>query len=170
MVHREPGGYVQAMTDASALLGVYLNDHLAGATAGIELARRLARNEAGWAGELTRIAEEIGEDRAALQQLMRTLGVRAQPYKPWLAWAGEKAARLKPNRRLASRSPLSRVIELETMRLGVLGKGMGWRALREAADPRLPADRLERLIERADRQADELEKLRQRAVAEVFGS
>ncbi|OLF15218.1 hypothetical protein [Actinophytocola xanthii] len=157
------------MTDAPALLGVYLNDHLAGATAGMELSRRLARNEGNWAGELTRIAEEIAEDRAALQDLMRTLGVQTQLYKPWLAWIGEKATRLKPNRRFASRSPLSRVIELETMRLGVLGKGMAWRALREAGDPRLPAERLERLIERADRQADELEKLRQRAAAEVFG-
>jgi hypothetical protein len=157
------------MTDASALLGVYLNDHLAGSTAGLELARRLARNEAGWAGELTRIAEEIDEDRVALQDVMRTLGVKAQLYKPWLAWVGEKATRLKPNRRLTSRSPLSRVIELETMRLGVLGKGMGWRALRESGDPRLPAERLDRLIERADRQADDLEKLRQRAAAEVFG-
>lgn len=156
-------------TDAPALLGVYLNDHLAGSTAGLELARRLASNESAWASELSRIAGEIAEDREALLALMRRLEVKPSLYKPWLAWAGEKVGRLKPNRRVFARSPLSRLVELELMRLGVEGKALGWRALRESGDPRLPTEELDRLADRAHRQADELEKLRLRAAAETFG-
>lgn len=161
------GGYAHFMPE-SALLAVYLNDHLAGATGGGELARRLAAAESGWAPELSRIADEIAEDRAALLELMRRLEVKPSLYKPWLAWFGEKVARLKPNRRVVQRSPLSRLLELETMRIGVEGKAMGWRALRESGDPRLPGDKLDGLLERAHRQSDELERLRLRAAAEVL--
>lgn len=155
-------------TDSPALLGVYLNDHLAGATGGLELARRLAATDSDWASELRGIAEEIAEDRATLLDLMRELDVKVQMYKPWLAWLGEKVTRLKPNRRVASRSPLSRMIELETARMGVEGKAMGWRALRASGDPRLSPDRLDHLIDRADRQSDQLEQLRLRAAADAF--
>ena len=51
------------------LLGVYLNDHLAGAMAGTELARRMARAAqpgTATATALRRLAAEIDEDRSAL--------------------------------------------------------------------------------------------------------
>jgi hypothetical protein len=155
-------------TDARALLGVYLNDHLAGSTGGLALIRRLADTEADWAPELGRLAGEIGEDREALLELMRGLDVPVQRYKTVLAWGAEKAGRLKPNLRLTTRSPLSRVIELELMRLGVEGKAAAWGTLRQVAgtEPRLPAGRLDDLLARARRQADELETLRLRAITE----
>ncbi|WP_051174060.1 hypothetical protein [Amycolatopsis orientalis] len=156
-----------------ALLGIYLNDHLAGATAGTELAKRLAGAERGHRGEavLSRLADEIADDRNALLTCMAALEVPVRQYKTIAAWAGEKLARLKPNGRLVSRSPLSRVEELEMLRLGVEGKAAGWRTLRARAgtDPRLDAGRLDDLIDRARRQIDELEELRVRAVAEAFG-
>lgn len=155
---------------STRLLEVYLNDHLAGSTAGLGLAHRLANAEGNWAPELRRIASEIDEDRATFIEIMRRLGIRLQRYKSALAWVGEKAARLKLNRHLFTRSPLSRVIELETMRLGVEGKAAGWRTLREIAEtePRLSAARLDTLLERARAQAEDLEKLRVRAVAEAL--
>jgi hypothetical protein len=157
-------------TESLALLGVYLNDHLAGSTAGLGLARRLADAEADWAPELGRIAGEIAADRDALLELMGRLDVPVRRYKTALAWAGEKAGRLKFNRKLVARSPLSRVVELEAMRLGVEGKAAGWRTLREVADsePRLPAQRLDALLARARQQADTLEELRVRAVHETL--
>ncbi|WP_158887178.1 hypothetical protein [Amycolatopsis anabasis] len=157
--------------DHKQLLGVYLNDHLAGAVAGSELANRLAGAERGADGAtLNRIADEIAEDRRALLEIMAALEVDARRYKVIGAWWLEKIARLKPNRRLFQRSPLSRLLELEALRLGVEGKALGWRTLRnliENADV-VVADRLDRarvteLIARADRQADELEDLRLRA-------
>ena len=52
----------------TSLLGIYLNDHLAGATAGTELARRMARSHRGQeeSGPLNRLAAEIAQDRSAL--------------------------------------------------------------------------------------------------------
>jgi hypothetical protein len=161
-----------APPDADKLLGVYLNDHLMGATAGTELARRLAKAEQSWSGggELALVADEIAADRATLREIMAKLDVPAQFYRSWLGWAGEKAGRLKTNRRLFTRSPLSRVLELELLRLGIEGKGAGWRTLLQVAEtePRLSADQLERLIERAQSQIDTVEELRIRAAREVF--
>src|SRR5437660_983467 len=50
------------------LLGIYLNDHLAGATGGVELARRsAAAHQGGEAGAaLGRLASDVAMDRAAL--------------------------------------------------------------------------------------------------------
>jgi hypothetical protein len=149
------------------LLGIYLNDHLAGATGGAELARRVAaahrREEAG--DVLLRLAADITADRAALLKIMTTLGVPVRAYKVCAAWIGEKAGRLKLNGRLLSRSPLSSLEELEIMRLGVTGKAAGWRTLRLLAgtDPRLDRGMLDELIARADSQLSLLEDLRVRA-------
>jgi hypothetical protein len=155
-----------------SIVGIYLNDHLAGATAGTELARRMAASGhlPDPPGALPRLASEIAEDRAALLEMMAALGVPVRSYKVYAAWAGEKAGRLKPNGRLRARSPLSNLEELELLRLGVEGKAAGWRTLRVLADrdSRLAAGRLDDLIARARRQADLLEDLRVAAAARVI--
>jgi hypothetical protein len=147
------------------LLGVYLNDHLAGATAGMGLARRMAASaEPGSepAARLGTLAAEIAADRAALVTIMTALGVRIRGYKAFGAWAGEKAGRLKLNGHLLTRSPLSDLEEAEILRLGVEGKAAGWRTLRGLADrdTRLDAARLDELLARAARQSAALETLR----------
>lgn len=155
------------------LLGIYLNDHLAGAVGGGDLAKRLADAEATWVGDdvLATVAAQIEEDRSALRSIMSALGVPVRRYKMVAAWAAEKLARLKPNRRIVARSPLSRVIEFEVLRLGVEGKAAAWLTLRALADndPRLDAAQLDELIARAGRQIDQLEQLRVRATADAFG-
>jgi hypothetical protein len=156
------------------MVGIYLNDHLAGATAGAELARRAARShrdrEEG--SDLRRLAAEIGQDRAALLEMMATLGIAVRGYKVGAAWIGEKAGRLKLNGRFLTRSPVSDLEELEMLRLGVEGKAAGWRTLRAMADadPRLEARRLDELISRARSQAGRLEELRVRAASRVIGN
>lgn len=160
-------------SDARSLLAIYLNDHLAGAVAGVDLAGRLAGAERDWVGgeALRRLADEIAEDRKALLDMMSALDIPVRHYKTWAAWAAEKVGRLKLNGRLLTRSPLSRVVELEVLRLGVEGKAAGWRTLGVIAtgEPRLEATRLDDLGERARRQIKELERLRVLAAAEVFG-
>ena len=154
------------------LLGIYLNDHLAGATAGTELARRMARSHRGRedSGPLNRLAAEIAQDRKALADIMAALGITVRAYKVGAAWIGEKAGRLKFNGRLLARSPLSDLEELEILRLGVEGKAAGWRTLRARADTdaRLDAGRLDALISRASSQVTELEELRVRAASRVL--
>lgn len=154
------------------LLGIYLNDHLAGATAGTELARRvaaLAQHE-GDADVLRGLAAEIAQDRAALLDFMAKLDVPVRAYKVCAAWIGEKAGRLKFNGYLLARSPLSRLEELEIMRLGVEGKAAGWRTLRSLAetDRRLEPVRLDELIAQARHQAEVLEDLRIRTADQLI--
>jgi hypothetical protein len=154
------------------LLGIYLNDHLAGATGGAELARRVASSHRDDAdGILRRFAADVAQDRAALLAIMATLGVPVRDYKVYAAWLGEKAARLKLNGFLLTRSPLSSLEELEMLRLGVEGKAAGWRTLRVLAqtDERLDSGQLDELISRAQRQAVLLEELRVRAAEGVIG-
>jgi len=148
------------------LLGVYLNDHLAGATAGVELARKLGEK-----GEpLRSLAEEIDEDRVTLMEIMARLEIPVRRYKAWLGWVAEKVSRLKRGGDVLPRIPVSDVLELEMMRLGVEGKAAGWRTLRARAahDPRLDEDRLSELVDRADRQITQLEELRVAAATRAF--
>lgn len=164
---------ISARQAGPELLGIYLNDHLAGATGGAELARRVAAARRGEeAGDaLLRFAADVAADRTALLEMMAALGVPVRAYKVYAGWIGEKAGRLKLNGRLLARSPLSSLEELEIMRLGVTGKAAGWRTLRVLADtdPRLDRDRLDELIGRADSQLSMLEDLRVRAARFALG-
>jgi hypothetical protein len=113
-------------------LSIYLNDHLAGATVGVELARRVhASNQGNGAfGEsLGRICREIEEDRAALEQAIDRLGLSRSRVKPAGAWVVEKLGRLKLNGRLRGYSPLSRLLELEGLMIGITGKMALWKTL-----------------------------------------
>jgi hypothetical protein len=154
------------------LLAIYLNDHLAGATAGRDLARRAAAsNQGSHHGEfLANLATAIDEDREALLELMRGLDVGVDRLKVVSGWAAEKAGRLKLNGRLFGYSPLSRLVELEGLTLGVRGKLGLWRVLaqiqpREAS---LSAAELTRLAGRAEEQLEGLEAHRLRAASEAF--
>jgi hypothetical protein len=157
---------------APSMLGIYLNDHLAGATAGTELARRIVRSHRGRrdTGVLEAFAEEVAQDRASLLDIMTRLAIPVRGYKMRAAWIGEKAGRLKLNGYLLGRSPLSALEEIEMMRLAVEGKAAGWRTLRALAklDARLDPAELDELLARAARQADLLEDFRVRAAAEVI--
>jgi hypothetical protein len=155
-----------------SLLATYLNDHLAGATAARELARRSAASnrDTAYGPFLEQLAEEIQEDRASLLAIMRGLGIGVDHLKVVGGWGAEKLGRLKPNGRLLSYSPLSRVVELEALALGVTGKLALWRTL-ELLEPREAGLRrfdLGALIDRAQRQRDGLEAHRLRAAAEAF--
>jgi hypothetical protein len=155
------------------LLGIYLNDHLAGATAGRDLARRAAGSNADdsfFGPPLARLAAEIDEDRDTLLELMRELGVGEDRIKEIGGWAGEKLGRLKLNGQLRGYSPLSRMIELEGLSLGVAGKLSLWLALAHVAEshPELDPVQLRALIVRAQSQQAEAQELRLRAAELAF--
>ena len=154
------------------LLGIYLNDHLTGSTVGRELARRAAASNrhSSHGPFLDALAQEIDEDRDSLIRIMEALGVHVDPVKVAAGWAVEKVARLKFNGRLSGYSPLSRVLELEGLALGVRGKLAGWRTLQQLR-PRMaalePFD-LDTLEQRAERQLEQLEAHRLEAAAKAF--
>lgn len=153
-------------------LSIYLNDHLTGAFGGAALARRMAdaHPHSQRAAELRRLARDVEQDRDDLVRIMNSLAVPVRHYRTWLGLAGERIARLKPNGTLVRRSPLSDLTELEAMRVGVEGKTALWRALRSIAEtePRLNAEDLDRLIQRAADQARTLSGWHQAISANVL--
>jgi hypothetical protein len=156
------------------LLSIYLNDHLAGSTAGIELVKRArGENEGSELGSfLEKLAKEIEADRTRLGGFMDDLGIRKDPLKVAAGWGLEKAGRLKLNGQLKGYSPLSRLVELEGLALGVTGKLALWKALRLVAETQtvLDADELDRLVERAEQQQRELEEHRLVAARTALGA
>ena len=147
------------------LLDVYLSDHFAGSTGGLQLAERMADSQAD-AAELRKIAGEINADRETLREVMEATGVSPPVIKSALGWVGEKAARLKLNERVFGRSPLSDVLELEGLIIGVTGKLQLWRALALVAghDSRLAGFDFAALAARAENQRARLEQLHGKAV------
>ena len=159
---------LRPMTDP---LAIYLNDHLAGSSAGLELFRRAASSAEGERrSTLRRLSREVEQDRNALLDIMARLEVPVRHYKVAAGWLGEKVGRFKPNGQLGGRAPLSALIEAEAMLLGVRGKAAGWQALRIVADhdDRLLVDELDALIARADSQLEVLEQIRREVAVEVF--
>jgi hypothetical protein len=155
------------------LLGIYCNDHLAAATGGIELVSRMLGRHRGSSYEprLEELLDELREERAGLRASMAALGLPVRQYKQLASWIGEKLSRAKLNGHLLSRSPLSDLVEFEFIATAVLAKRAGFETLREvaAADSRLDAALLERLIVQADKQHDWLADARREVAARVFG-
>jgi hypothetical protein len=152
------------------LLAVYLNDHLAGSTVARERCRYARdRNRDSELGVfLHRLLGEIDEDRETLQRVMARVGARPSSVKVALGIAVERAGRLKPNGQLRGYSPLSRLLELELLSIGVEGKRLLWVALGDVGDARLAEFDFAALTERASRQRDELEAHRLAAAQTVL--
>lgn len=149
------------MADA---LDTYLNDHLAGAMFGSNLAEQLReRSDGSPLGEtLQSLAPQIEGDRQTLIDLMERLGITRNPVKQATTWLAEKASRAKFGGVGATETGLGTFMALETLSLGVEGKLSLWTALKEIADHYQPlawAD-LDELIERAHTQRRALERER----------
>jgi len=154
------------------LLGIYLNDHLSGSRAGIELARRAERENRGNAlGDyLATLIRELEQDRTVVQDVLRELKVPQNTLKQSAAWLLEKAGRLKLNGRLVRYSPLSRLWELEGLCLGTQGRRSMWRALRRLArtERSLSTFDFEGLVARTEQQLKTLERWRLQAADTAF--
>ena len=160
------------MNGSRRRLGIYLNDHLALAVAGVELARRITRENEGteFGAPLAQLAGEIEADRESLRALIAELGIREVRPKQGAAGVMEKVSRLKLNGQLRGYSPLSRLIEVEALEVGIVGKLAMWKALQTA----LPggesrAADLAALAERAQRQLEVIEGIRLQAASQALG-
>jgi hypothetical protein len=144
-------GHVQTMT--SHALETYLSDHHAGSVAGVDFARRVMPD----------LAVEIEADQAVLEGLMTELGVRTHHWKGFGGWFAAKVVRHTGPHDL---------VALETLALGIAGKLMLWKALEPAqeSNPYLGALDLNRLIDRATAQFDEVEREHMRRAAQLFGA
>lgn len=153
------------------LLGLYLSDHLTGATAGLGRIERMADSyqDTPFHADLAELTEQIRGERQLYRTLLATLGIRRPRYRQVVAGVGERLGRLKLNGRIMERSPLTVMLELELMRSAVTGKLSGWQTLEEYADDLgLEPERFARLAEMTRRQLALLERLHEHAREQAF--
>jgi hypothetical protein len=126
-------------------LTTYLNDHLAGAVAGLELLDHLVHLLQGSTAEaeLLGIRSEVEEDRKTLQGLLHEIGGAESRVRQAAAWFTEKMGRAKLQFDDAGSGDLRILEGLETLALGIQGKAALWRALGVAATRIPPAQRMD---------------------------
>ncbi|WP_152187944.1 NAD-dependent epimerase/dehydratase family protein [Georgenia satyanarayanai] len=152
------------------ILGLYLSDHLTGATAGLERSERMAADyaDSDLGEDLARVALEIREERELLVNLIDSLSLKRRPHRQAAAWVAERAGRLKVNERLSG-SPMTPVLESELMRSAVMGKLGLWQTLVELSpDLGLPAPMFEALAQQARDQAETYERFHQHIIGKAF--
>lgn len=146
---------------AEKALETYINDHLAGASMGCEIAERLRNdNEGSPLGDLmASLTAEIEADRQTLVDLADRLDATRNPIKEGTTWLAEKAGRLKFSGVTSGDRELGTFLALETLSLGIEGKIALWRALAAATEkgPALVAMDFDQLIERGESQRRRLE-------------
>ena len=149
---------------AYSALESYLNDHMAGATAGTNLAKMAAEehrsDEHGpFFGE---IAYEIAADHETLQQLLAALAVTSSATKTALAEIGSKM--MAPKFISGDDDQLNAFVTLETLSIGVEGKVCMWKALKTVEDayPTLAQFDIDELLARAGSQRERIEEERQK--------
>lgn len=151
-------------------LGDYLNNHMAGAAFGSDLAGHLVRRAGGTPleGTLDQVASEIAEDRETLSELMDRLGVTRNPIKEAVTWLGEKGSRVGLEITSAGGDEhFGLFLGLEALSLGIEGKACMWLALATLTEryPELVSLDLRDLEARAREQRATVETVRITAAA-----
>jgi hypothetical protein len=153
-------------------LATYLNDHLAGSEAALELLDHLAKEHAGTqiAMLATGLREDIAADRRELEALMARLGISQGTARKAVGWLSEKATQLKLNLDDPGGGGLRLLEIFEALSLGIEGKRLLWRSLKTAAvyNPELQGTDYQKLEQRADEQRIGVEPFRMGAAKGTF--
>lgn len=156
------------MSDTESL-DVYLNDHLAGSAAAVELVERIRDNNEGTAlaTHMESLVVEIEEDRDTLSAVMKRLGVVRSKPKQVAGKVLESLSRLRLNEHVTGSEEVTLLMELETLSLGIEGKLSLWRSLTEvrASRPELAEFDMAALATRAVSQRAGVERFRLEAAA-----
>lgn len=157
---------------SNQVLTTYLNDHLAGSVAALEMLDRLIEHAsmADVRGVLTRVRAEIKADQQTLERLMEQVGGEPSTLRQMGGWLAEKVGQLKMLVDDPLRGTLQRLETLEVLALGIQGKLSLWRAL-SVAQPQLPQLNgidFGRLAARANEQYAEIEALRLESARRVL--
>ena len=152
-------------------VGTYLTDHLGGAAAGLDLARRICSESEGTplGDDMSVVAREIEEDRETLRRYVDGLDdVHRNPLKEAAGAAAEKLTRVK----LGGDDSHGRLMALETLAMGIAGKVAMWRALDAAmkGGVDLPPLDTPSLIGRGNSQLERVERRRLEAAFEAFST
>jgi hypothetical protein len=152
-------------------LAAYLNDHLAGSVAAIELIDDLVNgsDDASLTQFLADLKRDIDSDQKVLEKLIDRIGEDESVVRKTAAWVSEKAARLKFKIAGDDFAGLGLVQALEMLALGIRGKELLWRSL--ATSNWLPLRDLDlaKLEQRAVEQQHRVEEKRLAAAKSAFG-
>jgi hypothetical protein len=163
----------ETSTDRERLIGVYLDDHRAGAVGGLALARRMLEENSDnyLTATMRKLVSDIEHESEVLDDVITRLGRTANRLKMVVAATGERVGRLKSNGYLRGYSPLSRLEEFEALTAALLAKTSLWRncQLALAQRPELAGIDFGALRERSELQREELEAHREQIVADAFG-
>jgi len=156
---------------AKAELATYLNDHLAGSVAALELLDHLIKVYEG--KPLEKFFKDIRDDVKADQDVLRKLVQRfakESVVRKAGAWIAEKFTRAKIKTAGEEVGEMGLVQALEVLVLGITGKQLLWRALNASlgSSPLLRGMDLSRLEERAIEQIERVEAKRLEAAREVL--
>ena len=153
-------------------LSDYLNDHLAGSVAALELLDRLVETYTGKPLErfFRELRDDIHADQAQLEELIAKLGMKESAVRKAGAWIAEKLSRPKIDLEADSKSDLGLFLALEALVLGITGKRSLWRALGAAsrAVPELARLDYSGLEKRAIDQCERVEARRLEIARAVF--
>jgi len=145
-------------------LDTYLNDHIAGATAGTNLAKMAAEeHQTDEHGPFfSEIYAAIQADFETLQQLASALGVEESAAKGALAEIGSKM--MAPKFTAGDDDELNAFVTLETLSIGIEGKVCMWKALKtvESEYPAFKEYDIDELLARATSQREKIEAQRQK--------
>jgi hypothetical protein len=155
-------------------LSIYVNDHLAGGVAALELLAYLQRAhpDSAVAQTAKALETEISADHDLLSEIARRTDLGVHRVRQAVAWISGKATELKLKVDDPADGPLRFLEILELLSLGVEGKRSLWLSLSEVA-PTIPALReidFTRLIQRAEAQRRIIETLRLSAARAALGS
>ena len=117
-------------------LTTYLNDHLAGSVAGLELVDHLIQLTHGTPREgfFLELRTEIKEDQETLRSLIQSLGGKESKARKAAAWLSEKLGEVKLRVDDRGEGELRLLEAVETLELGIQGKAALWRGLEVIAD------------------------------------
>jgi len=159
---------------ALQILPIYLNDHLAGSVAAVELLNHLGKLSRGTGREklFATLQSEVEEDQNVLKGLLRELGEPQSGVRKAAAWLTEKVGEAKLKLDDPGSGELRLLEALETLELGILGKLGLWRALAVAADrvPQIKTLDLAKLEQRASEQHQRVEAERLKVARAAFGA
>jgi hypothetical protein len=155
-------------------LAVYLNDHLAGSVAAIELLDHLIKDQTNRRLEkfLVDLRDDIERDQEILRDLIQKLDLGESAVRKAGAWIAEKLGRAKFAGIGEQSADLGLMQALEGLALGIKGKELLWRALQtvEANLPQLQGIDLKGFEQRAREQFERVDKERLHLAREAFSA
>jgi hypothetical protein len=155
-------------------LATYLNDHLAGSVAAIELLDYLIKEQTGQRLEkfLVDLRDDIHADQETLRDLIEKLDFEESAVRKAGAWMAEKMVQAKFALGGNEAGGLGLLQAFEGLALGITGKKFLWRALStvEADIPDVQGIDLARLEQRAQEQFERVEKERLHLAREALAA